>query len=273
MATHHPRHILCPYDFSAQCRQALPYIRAFAETFGAHVTLFSVVPPAMEAVPVLQRRLDEAPIDELAGLDVTRVADSGDPAIRIAMFAQAHDVDLVMMPTHGLGLFRNLLVGSVTSQVLHDAACPVWTAAHVETQTAAARPRTVLCAVDGSTAGVALMRYAAGFSAVLGATLQIVHVVEPVSDALELESERRLQQGADEAARDALAVAMTSAGVNAPVRVLDGHVVSTTTDEARRVNADLVIIGRGAVAEPLGRLRTHAFGIVQSAPCPVLSVS
>jgi nucleotide-binding universal stress UspA family protein len=285
------RHVLFPYDFSSQCRHATPFVRALAETFAARVTLLSVVPPVFETVPPemggpavragdesadwkrnLRCRLDRALVDELAGLDVTRVADSGDPALRIAAFAVDHAVDLVMMPTHGLGLFRSLLVGSVTSKVLHDVTCPVWTAAHADTQTAPVMPRTILCAVDGTPAGIALMRYASGFSARVGATLTLVHVVEPVSDVLELAAERRLQQSADEAARDALAVALTSAGINAPLRVLHGAIVSTTTAEARRVNADLVIIGRGAVAEPFGRLRTHAFGIVQGSPCPVISV-
>jgi hypothetical protein len=45
-------------------------------------------------------------------------------------FAANHHVDLVMMPTHGVGTFRSFLVGSVTAKVLHDANCPVWTAAH-----------------------------------------------------------------------------------------------------------------------------------------------
>jgi len=45
-----------------------------------------------------------------------------------------------------------------------------------------------------------------------------------------------------------------------------------TGEEAVRINADLVIIGRGTIARPFGRLRTHAFGIVQGSPCPVLSV-
>jgi hypothetical protein len=30
-------------------------------------------------------------------------------------------VDLIMMPTHGVGTFRSFLVGSVTAKVLHDA--------------------------------------------------------------------------------------------------------------------------------------------------------
>jgi nucleotide-binding universal stress UspA family protein len=291
MATHSLRHILFPYDFSNQCRQAVPFVRALATHVGARVTLLSVVPPLFEIVAPemggpalragevsedwkrnLQCRLDRALTDELTGLDVQRVADSGDPAIRIAAFAHGHDVDLVMMPTHGLGLFRSLLIGSVTSKVLHDVRCPVWTAAHTDAQTAPVLPRTILCAMDQTPPSAALLRYAADFSEHVGATLNLVHVVEPVSDALELASERRLQQASDDAARDALAVALTSVGIKSPLRVLDGDIVSMVTAESQRVNADLVIVGRGTVAAPFGRLRTHVFGIVQGSPCPVLSV-
>jgi len=44
------------------------------------------------------------------------------------------------------------------------------------------------------------------------------------------------------------------------------------TEEARQEGADLVILGRGAIHETLGRLRTHARGIIQHSPCPVISV-
>jgi nucleotide-binding universal stress UspA family protein len=291
MATHSLRHILFPYDFSNQCRQSVPYVGALAQHFDARVTLISVVPPAFDTVSPemggpairtgelsaewkqnLQCRLDRALVDELSGLDVERVADSGDPALRIAAFVRGHDVDLVMMPTHGLGLFRSLLMGSVTSKVLHDATCPVWTAAHADTQSTPVLPRTVLCAIDGAPASAALLRYAAGFSERVGATLNLVHVVEPVSDVLELASERRIQRAADDAARDGLAVALTTAGIDAPLRVSDGDIMSAVTAEARRVDADLVIVGRGVATAPFGRLRTHVFGIAQASPCPVLSV-
>jgi hypothetical protein len=33
----------------------------------------------------------------------------------------------------------------------------------------------------------------------------------------------------------------------------------------------LLVIGRGTVSESFGRLRTHAFGIIQRSPCPIVS--
>ena len=62
----------------------------------------------------------------------------------------SEQADLILMPTHGHGPFRRLLLGSVTSKVLHDAECPVWTGVH-ENKDRPAEPMTlkhVVCAVD-----------------------------------------------------------------------------------------------------------------------------
>lgn len=285
------QHILFPFDFSTQGYQAVPYVRAMAARFDAHVTVFGVVPPSFETVPEemggarlrsgddtadwrlnLQNRLNQALIQEFASLHVERVADSGDAAFRITDYAAANGVDLIMMPTHGVGTFRSFLIGSVTAKVLHDARCPVWTAAHAETQSASETPRSVLCALDGSPSTGLLAHWAVEFANTVGARLTLLHVVGPISDWPTLESERRLQEHARGAARDQLASILRSAGVSAPLRVAVGAIVQTVAEEATREHADLVIAGRGSLAAPFGRLRTHVYGIIQRAPCPVLSV-
>jgi nucleotide-binding universal stress UspA family protein len=285
------RHILFPYDFSAQGGHIVPFVRALAHRFDARVTLLSVIPPMFDPIPAemggaqlragtmaaewrhnLQMRLDSALVDELTGLRVDRVADGGDPALRITEFAHSHNVDLIMLPTHGVGTFRSFLVGSVTSKVLHDATCPVWTAAHLETQTSPDLPRRILCAIDGSSAASTIARWASEFAQAIGAQLNLLHVVGPVSDWPALESERRLQEYVRQEARDRLSSLLKSAGVEASLRVAVGDIVRSATEDARQEQADLMIIGRGAVPEPFGRLRTHAFGIIQRSPCPVLSV-
>ena len=250
--------------------------------------MLSVVPPTFEVMPAglgvragedvadwlrtLKSRLDDALITELAGLPVERITDAGDPGFRITDVAHSHGVDLIMMPTHGLGLFRNLLVGSATSKVLHDARCPVWTSAHTEHQRTGGLPRTILCAVDGRPASVALLRWAADFSARVGAALTLLHVVGPITDWPSLASERALQEQVRQAAHATIVSLQASAGVRAPLRVAVGDIVATVTEQAREEDADLILIGRGALKSALGRLRTHAYGIIQRSPCPVLSV-
>jgi nucleotide-binding universal stress UspA family protein len=177
-----------------------------------------------------------------------------------------------MMPTHGLGIFRTLLIGSATSKVLHDAECPVWTAAHAEQQRNAGLPKGILCAVDGGPATGALLQWADDFSARVGATLKLVHVVGPMPNLPSFEPEGALQEQMREAAHEKILSVQAAAGVRVPLRVAIGDIARTVTEQAREDDADLILIGRGALQAPLGRLRTHAYGIIQRSPCPVLSV-
>src|SRR4051812_8787795 len=150
------RHILFPVDFSERCRAAAPYVRSMALEFGAKITMLSAVRPValtgMEAGAATfvdpeelrfaaQGHLDEFLANDFDALELARKAVVGDPADCITEFAHNQNVDLVMMPTHGYGPFRRLLLGSVTAKVLHDVECPVWTGAHVEETPAHCRPR------------------------------------------------------------------------------------------------------------------------------------
>lgn len=281
-------HILFPFDFSSRGVQAAPFVCALAQRFDARVTLFSTIPPVWELAPIgtgaiagdsvaewtrgLKSQLDQALVSELAGVTVERVVDSGDPALRIAEFARTHTVDLIMMPTHGVGLFRSLLIGSATAKVLHDVSCPVWTATHAEEERARPAPRTILCAVDDGDGSGALMQWAAAFAARSGATLKLLHVVEPITDWPSLEREQARQNEVRDKARARVEAAQRTVGVAAPLRVAVGSIVATVTEDARQEDADLIVIGRGVVSETLGRLRTNAYEIIRQSPCPVLSV-
>jgi nucleotide-binding universal stress UspA family protein len=281
------RHILFPYDFSEQALQVVPVVRAYADRLGARVSMISVVPPVWTPAPAgmglhadevsqrveeLKAHLDHALVAEFAGQMVERVAEAGDPAFRITEFAGQHAVDLIVMPTHGVDAIRSVLVGSVTAKVLHDAHTPVWTAAHIETHRAAQMPRTVLCAVDGTAQTPALLRWADAFCRSVGAALKLLHVVGPISDWPSLQSEQALQDQVRRDARRAIESLCTVAGVDAPLTLAVGEVVKAVAEEAKQDGADLLIIGRGHMPSPFGRLRTHAYGIIQAALCPVISV-
>jgi nucleotide-binding universal stress UspA family protein len=280
-------HILFPLDFSAAGMATIPYVRALANQLHARVTVLSVVPPAWVTPPglipppagidptelrnSLQAHLDTLPMEGLES-PPGRVTAVGDPAVKIAEFTRDNSVDLVMLPTHGHGLFRGLLLGSVCSKILHDIHCPVWTAAHTEKQHAQQVPRKILCALDGSEKSLALAQWAEEFSRHMGASLQLLHVVRAISDWLSLESQQAMQEQLKAESRSRIENSLKAGGLNLPLRIVVGEIVATITEEARQEGADLVVLGRGALHETLGRLRTHAHAIIQRSPCPVLSV-
>jgi nucleotide-binding universal stress UspA family protein len=281
------KNILFPIDFSERCCGAAPFVRAMAERFGARITLMSVVSPFWQAaygdpsnatlmdIDEFRRdseaRLKVACVKDFAGLAVDRVAEIGDPAESITSYAHTQGADLITMPIHGYGPFRSLLLGSVTAKVLHDAQCPVWTATHVEDQPALRHVagRNVLCAVDATPKSSLLMQWAAEFAKFTGAALRLVHAVSGIQGW----PERQLDEETLRAqARESIEKLQKSVGVTAPVCVAVGEVASAVREEADRHNSDLIVIGRGVLHERLGPLRTHAYGIIRQAPCPVLSV-
>ena len=281
------KHILFPFDFSQEAVLAAPFVRALGHRLEARITLISVIPPWDDAplgLPSiveadaeqlecdLKSRLERVLINELSDARVERVAVSGDPALTITDFAHAKAVDMIMMPTHGCGFFRSLLIGSVTAKVLHDAKCPVWTATHVKEHQLREVPRNILCAVDGSSRTPALMQWAAEFSQQIGTSLTLLYVVPPINDWLASPSERNLQEQVREQASARIDSLRRSAGVDFPFRIAVGRVADTVAKEARQDGADLVIIGRGSLQSTLGRLGAEAYGIIKKSPCPVVSV-
>lgn len=283
-------HILFPVDFSTRCEAAVPFVDDMARRNRAKVTLISVAypyyPAVMEAPLIdpqellqeLKTTLDATYTSCFQGLQVNRIAMLGEPAGEITGWAHANGVDLVMMPSHGYGPFRQLLLGSVTAKVLHDAKCPVWTTAH----TGAAPDRQhlalkkILCAVDGTLErtgeSARVMRFAASLGKDLGASVRLVNVVPGVEAWPERQMDIEFEEQLRENAKQRMQELQASIKIEGPFCVAVGPVADSVAEEAERHGADLLVIGRGAIHETLGRLRTHAYGLIRLSPCPVLSV-
>jgi len=284
------KNILFPIDFSERSCGAAPFVRAMAERFGARITLMSAVSPFWQAAygdlsssmvvdfeelrRDLDARLSGAFTKEFDGLKVDRVAEIGDPAEVITRYAHTQGADLIMMPTHGYGPFRSLLLGSVTAKVLHDAECPVWTATHMEDPPSLhhVAGRNILCAIDATPRSSALMHWAAEYAKVNGATLRLVHVVSGIQGWPERQLDREFEEALRAQARETIDKLQASMTLKAPLCVAVGEIAGAVREEAERHNSDLIVIGRGLLHQAMGRLRTHAYGIIRQAPCPVLSV-
>jgi nucleotide-binding universal stress UspA family protein len=279
-------HILFPVDFSARCDGAAPFVAEMARRNQAKVTLFTSAQPfypaVMEAPLIdpqdllqdLKSTLDGTFTDSFPGIEVCRVALLGEPAEEITNWARTHGVDLIMMPSHGYGPFRQLLLGSVTAKVLHDTSCPVWTTAHRGTAPDLQHLalKNILCAVDGTADSANVMRCAAALAKDVGASLRLASVVPGVEAWPERQMDIEFEEQLRESAKQRIQELEALAKIDVPFCVSVGPVADSVAEEAERHGADLLVIGRGAIHEKLGRLRTHAYGLIRLSPCPVLSV-
>lgn len=263
------KRILYPVDLSAQSRAVAPSVAAMAKRFGSQVMLLHVTG---DPAPVPE--FDRFAADALSGIPVVRELREGDPADQIVSYAGEHQIDLIMMPTHGHSPFRSLLLGSVTAKVLRDTHCLVWTGVHAEEMMAHSpdRWKRVLCAVDTDEHGEVVLKWASEFAQRQNLDLQLVHAVAGADGMWTEASDPSMYEFLFHAARERIAKLQTGAGTHIQSRVVGGNVGSAVHQAAADYHADLIIIGRGAIQTTFGRLKNSAYSIIRVAPCPVISV-
>jgi len=282
--------ILFPVDFSKRCQAAAVHVSALARHFNARLTVVHVlqnsppwyaglVPSELETTVDItdllkqaQRALNDYLQHEFQNLpQVEKIVEIGDPSAIISEFARGEHADLIMMPTHGYGPFRRLLLGSVTAKVLHDAECPVWTDVHEEMSFPRAGCHSVLCAVDARPEAVSSIRWAAAFANSYGAQLTLVHAIPALAGPTPV-SDERFRRHLAAHARAYVDDLRQEAGASARVCIEGGKVAETVRKAALRYETDVVVIGQGCMHEALGRLRSNAYEIIRESPCPVFRV-
>ena len=284
--------ILFPVDGSDRAAAAASYVSALARRYDTKLTLATFVEiPALwygatelPAVPEMNinRLLDEAEHnltffaeEHFPGIQPAIRVEQGDPGTCIPDLARAIDADLIMMPTRGRGRFRAALLGSVTAKVLHDAECPVWTAAHTQCPQHTASPdwRRIVCAIDTNAEAGKLIRRAADLAAATQAAVRLVHALPAPPVAAE---QRYFDHDFDvflkQSARQVIDAMQTEARTNFQVCLGNGGISAVVAASALDFEADLVLAGRGTLPTFAGGLRTHLYSIIRDVACPVLSV-
>src|SRR5688572_13891012 len=143
--------ILVPTDFSKASDAALAHARRIAAGSGATIHLLHVVDNAfLAAVLADPRDYQRAAYDKLQQRlwgdnpgGILAVQRSEAPADEITRYARAHDIDLIVMGTHGRGRVAHVLLGSVAEKVARTAPCPVLTMREMP-RTPGGRPRLLV---------------------------------------------------------------------------------------------------------------------------------
>src|SRR5688572_26401000 len=150
------KRILFPVDYSDANIAIVPFVNEMTRRFQANLQLVRACAPEVfyaaefgwqiaastpttgDLVRAETTRLETFAAEHFGDLAPEIIVKSGHPVAVIEDVVRSTGIDLIMLPTHGHGLFRRLLLGSVTARLIHDLSCSVWTASHVDPATVSA---------------------------------------------------------------------------------------------------------------------------------------
>ena len=293
------KRILYPTDFSATASHAFPFAVKLAEQFDAELEmLHALVLHADDPGNVAHRfpgavdlyeSFHESAAEQMGaaaathidgGLKVRQEQVRGISAPGVVLdYTRDHDIDLVVMGTHGRRGLRRLLLGSVAEEVVRLAPCPVLTVlGRGETEP---RPRfgTIVVPIDFSEHSKLALGYAAEIAKLHGARIKLFHVVEetvypafylPMLPSGEAVTERLIKEGTSRL-RGLAGEAVGS--IECEVHLESGRAVSKIVDFAQREGGDLIVIAsHGLTGLSHMLLGSVTESVVRQASCPVLTV-
>ena len=141
--TSHLRKILVPLDFSNRSMVGLEYAIGLGETSRTELVLLNTVSvPSFALYGAYGDRgltaanhyawlTAEKQMSQLhsalvsLGIDAETVVESGVPSHQICLYAQNHEMDVIITATHGKTELEDCLLGSTAEQILRHAPCPV----------------------------------------------------------------------------------------------------------------------------------------------------
>jgi len=283
------KNILFATDFSPAACVAVPYAAMLARRHGAKLYAFHVRGPAINPMtpPGSWRGLEEAAemesnqqkralLNMFPGLQPEILINDGDLWSSLATAVKRHDIDLIVLGTHGRTGMGKFLLGSVAEEIFRQAPCPVLTVGpHAPAEVEQSSQFThILLATDFSPESLAAASYAVSLAREYQAHLTLLHVVEE-TNAGELVSRSELAPPSERLLRNLVPPQAELRYVPDCV-VQYGSAPEGILDVAAQRGADLIVLG---VRQPHGfpAAASHlaigtAHKVVSQAPCPVLTV-
>jgi nucleotide-binding universal stress UspA family protein len=279
--------ILLATDFSAFSETALFYAAAVAQRSGAALHVIHVlVPEAMqyfcaETMPIPFEQLREGAERQMiyflqseALKDVPHRAwiEEGPVWEALQVFMATHNIDLLVVATHGRTGLKKLLLGSVAEEIIRLSPCPVLAVGPQAERDRASAIREILFATDFSKESLAALPFALDHAQKYGAHLTLLHVV-PEPGRKPLPDRDRVTTYLQEQLK-ALLPKEASNGHEPDCLVKIGQAAEMILQTAGEIRADMIVLG----VNPSGVLPGHSLGttvykVVCEASCPVLTAA
>lgn len=289
------KRVLFATDFSACANRAMGYALTMASAWKADLCVVTVLEfyPGMDPNYTVNKmyldHLREEASRQLAAVEarakaagqpVTMRIETGIPSQVIQTVAQTIKADLLVVGTHGRTGLDHVLIGSTAERVVRTAPCPVLTVKAEKGGTAAAgilNIKRIVVPIDLSSCSLDALEYAVQFARPLGASLTILHVLEPVAYGLDFSlshaKEWKQQREYLEKRLSVLAACLHAQGMQAEYVLKPGLPADSIASYLTQQSYDLMIMGthgrRGLSHVLVGSV---AGAMLRHAPCPVLTV-
>ena len=291
--------VLCARDFSPASERAFSYALDVVERTAASLHLMYIEEISLgifqgDPSPAPGRRALQETFEERCRADLADVRSSpeedrvsliakrsGAVAPALVEYAEANDIDLLVMGTHGRRGVERAMVGSVAEEVLRTATCPVLTTRTVDPDEDNAGPLSpsierVVVPVDFSDASRAALQYATRVAAMYDVPMTLVHVVSlpkvPAVYGVELPALSQMEMiDRAKAEVESWAEEMIPDDRNASCVVHAGNPVGSILETASSPNDLVVMATRGLSGVKRMMLGSVAEGVLQEAHGPVLS--
>ncbi len=220
------------------------------------VSAYSGVPdlePLVSAETDAASSLVKSAVDQLAarGIEASWVVTAGNPRAAIVDYARAWGPDFVFLGSHGHSGVSRFFLGSIAKTVLRHVPCSVGILRPFTGDRLAKVGTKILLATDGSKYSEAAVRSLAGRPWPRHTKIKVVSVIDPSEISIDPlygmeEMVGRAGEIRKEQALEALSAAgkiLREAGLKAAGKALTGDAKGRIIDEARKWQADLIVVG------------------------------
>ncbi|RLM89080.1 universal stress protein [Haloarcula sp. Atlit-7R] len=211
------------------------------------------------------------------GVDTATKVLQGEPYREIIDYAEEHELDLVVMPTHGRRGLERFLLGSTSERVVRRADVPVLTIRPDDDVRVAHPYQDILIPTDGSDCANQALALGTDLTEAEGAALHLLSAVDIAALGVDVRTDIQTEM-LDESANELLDEAVTFAD-NAGVEVASKSVqygpsihkaILTYIEEH---DIDLVVVGtHGRTGFDRYVLGSVTESLVRTSPIPVLTV-
>jgi len=280
--------ILVATDFSEVSDRALEYAIGIARRYDSRVFLTHVV--SLDAYRTVAAEVGEVTIEKLRqsaerefgyilesgrlrGIPHEVIIEEGTVWPTIEALTRKHNIDLVVVGTHGGGVLKKLVIGSVAEEIFRHARLPVLTVGPaVKSEVPKEEEfKNILFATEFGPGAEREAAYAFSLAQENGARLTLFNVVPYLPEY----STDAVTQKRQQTVRDLQELLPPEADLWCKPEFLMaiGEPVEEILNLAKKINADLIVMGAKPRKSLAGNVpHTKASRIVTGATCPVLTI-